>query len=146
MSEFYQPGEIVDITIKGARVKEVKGYGDGNGHCLKFEYALPSGDMMPDAVFIDADAVTVERGAPAEWPPQPGDEWAGPKGERWFAMKYYGDYDLPKDYEGCNSDGWRVVLMPMEIGPYGDSEMRPDDALRTRGPLTPVHREEGEPS
>ena len=127
----YQPGEVVDIAIKGARV----GHPAANGFLNVFV------DGVPHTIDL-VDAVTVERRAPADWPPRPGDIWAGPANERWFAVRYYGDFDDPKDFEGCNSDGWRVVLMPMQIGPYGDSEKEPDDALRTRGPLTLVHRED----
>lgn len=61
MSETYQHGELVNITIRGARVREVKYYGDGQGPCLKFEYATPNGQTMPDAVFYDQPAITVER-------------------------------------------------------------------------------------
>lgn len=126
----FQPNEIVDVVIKGVRVAEESPVGlvtivdEHGGH-----FAMP-----PQAA--------IERVAPAEWPPRPGDIWAGPQNERWFALKYYGDFDDPKDFKGCNSDGWRVVLMPMQIGPYGNSEKEPDDALRTRGPLTLVHRED----
>lgn len=61
MPDFYQHGELVNITIRGARVREVKSYGDGNGPCLKFEYAMPNGHMSPEAIFYDQPTITVER-------------------------------------------------------------------------------------
>lgn len=124
-----RPGEVVDVTIKGVRIARPR---SATSVTITDEHGTAY-QMPPQAA--------IERVAPAEWPPQAGDLWAGPKNERWFAAMYLGDPDDPKDWEGCNSEGWRVVLVPLEVGPYGGSEERPDDALRTRGPLTLVYRE-----
>ena len=68
MSEF-KPGEIVDITIKGARVV--------NWSPFIYELTVEHGaDANSDRTAFDLtrDQVTVERVAPAEWPPRPGDK------------------------------------------------------------------------
>lgn len=124
----FQSGEIVDITIKGVRM------GERSHIRVTIEDEVSLWVLPPQA--------EITRVAPAEWPPRPGDIWGGPENTRWFAAKYFGDFDDANDFAGCNGDGWRVDLVPMETGPYGDSQGRPDDVLRTHGPLALVHRED----
>lgn len=134
-----KPGEIVDITIKGVRVTEI--------------HQNPE-DLPEITVHLDCEIggcpiriphhwpmVTVQRIAPAEWPPQPGDLWRDGGGDGWFAQRYFADFDDPTDFEGCNRDGWRVVLVPFSGGPYGSSAGRPDEVNQAHGPLSLVHRE-----
>lgn len=133
MSIELQPGEVVDITIKGARIAAITDthlYAEsGNGETVRVSHSM--------------SGVSVERVAPAEWPPQPGDVWREdiPEGPvTWFAQRYHPDFDNPKDCEGCNNEGWRVVMVPLDGGPYGSSETRPEDLVR-RTRLVLVHRE-----
>lgn len=80
----FQPGEIVDVTIKGVRIAplatgEIRNIRivDGEGH----KFAVP-----PQAM--------IARIAPAEWPPQVRDLWQDGAGDLWFAFE---DYDQEND-------------------------------------------------
>lgn len=79
----YQHGEIVDITIRGARVDTCSHRGlfvtiPGADHSI----SLPTDtDGMP----VDAIDVTVTQ--PADGPARPGDIWRNASGVRWFAYK-----------------------------------------------------------
>jgi len=84
----FKPGDIVDITIEGARVRAIRGED------------------------------TVERVAPAEWPPRPGDVWLDAGGRAWTAL--------------------RGRMFPV-TSTRGESA---DAALAIYGPLTLVHRED----
>ncbi|WP_242890163.1 hypothetical protein [Actinomadura litoris] len=151
MSE-YQPGEIVDIHIKGARVVNSFGTSRGNVDGLIQDTGTVLVFAMDGALYKDTShtvnmgdpGVTVERVAPAEWPPRPRDVWGTDDGGRWFAARYMGDFDDSKDFEGCNSEGWRVVLIPLDVGPYGDArEGHPDEVRQLAGrPMFLVHRED----
>jgi hypothetical protein len=114
----FKPGEIVDITITGARVIGVDGNGIGD---LEVSYSTDLGTY--EAVFaIDTPAVNVARVAPAEWPPQVGDVWRDTRGEtHWVTgSKQYGAEHLySRDGKGH----------------------RPDVVNQRFGPLTLVHRE-----
>lgn len=112
MSEF-TPGDIVDITIKGARVHAwrpevseltVESKADANSDLTTYDYASAQ--------------VEVERVAPAEWPPRPGDVWLDAEGRAWTAL--------------------RGRMFPV-TSTHGESA---DAALATYGPLTLVHRED----
>jgi hypothetical protein len=125
MSHFLT-GEIVDITIKGARVIEVCRHGDGNGDDLRFTYEAKDGDQWPSAIWAQAPGVTVERVAPAEWPPRTGDLWRDANGMLYLGMQ--GD-------EWSNEDG--LVLVDIS------GEENRANSLLTREPgLTLVHRED----
>jgi hypothetical protein len=68
-----QPGEIVDITIKGVRMVDDTHVhvtiADEHGH----HYPMP-----PQAA--------IERVVPAAWPPRPGDLWRDRNGGLFFVM------------------------------------------------------------
>jgi hypothetical protein len=134
MSEF-KPGEIVDITIKGARV----GHESTDGFLGVFVNGVP---LTVDLV----DAVTVERVAPAEWPPRPGDLWKDRDGFLHFAASYSPDYDDAEDSRGIDAEGCRVVLLSQhsdESCTPGHDMHRPENVNQRSGPLTLVHREDG---
>lgn len=80
MSE-YTSGDVVDITIRGARVVEVCRHGDGNGDDLRFTYVAKDGEAWPSAVWANAPGVTVERTAA-----QPGDVFVDVDGDLWHAV------------------------------------------------------------
>lgn len=86
MSETFKAGELVDLTIRGAKV--VNSYpihADGKTDVIVLaEYG--QGDHRNVSVNLSAASVTVERVAPAEWPPQPGDLWRDKHDELWFAF------------------------------------------------------------
>lgn len=110
----YQPGEIVDITIRGARV----GHLAANGFLNVFVDGVP---LTVDLV----DAVTVERRAPAEWPPRPGDLWRDRNGDLWFAFRDHEIFLIPSYPTTASVDG-----------------RPPDDVMQKVGPLTLVHRDD----
>lgn len=118
MSE-YKPGEIVDITIKGARVRNQHD-GDDGLDVLTVIY----GQHNTVAHLSLDDSVTVERIAPAEWPPRPGDLWRDNGGELWFAVEIGG-----------------VALVPSYPVSSSRRGVVPDKVKDSVGPLTLVHRE-----
>lgn len=116
MSDF-KSGEVVDITIKGARVQSVS-----NDHWLAF-WITDRGTMH--SLDISAPGVTVERVAPAEWPPQAGDVWLDRAGEPWFA---FSDHD--------------VLLLPAFPVSTSRAGLLPRVVMEKVGPLTLVRRED----
>lgn len=116
----FKPGELVDVTIKGVRIHEANTDGavmiiaeDRNGVAAR--YAMP-----PQA--------GVERVAPAEWPPRPGDKWRDRHGSAWFA--FYG------------LEAREVFMIPADPvrGPLATPT--PATVLGKLSPLTLVHRED----
>lgn len=122
MSAPFQPGEIVDVVIKGVRVvpsalpmrdgRDLVSIRDEHGDC----YVMPS-------------QAAITRVAPAEWPPLPGDKWRDGEGRPWFAI----DVTDPVCHEEqfvalVNTFGARLT------NPYAD--------VVKYGPFTLVHREE----
>ncbi|MET8985934.1 phiSA1p31-related protein [Nonomuraea wenchangensis] len=139
MTSQYRHGEIVDITIR-ARVEEVCHHGFADGHELKFTYTAPSGTPFGNGVVYDAPSVTIVRVTPADGEPQPGDLWKDRDGQTWFCARHLPDFENKADLEGANEDGWRPVLVPINVGPYGSSPMRPEQVNREHGPLVLAHR------
>lgn len=130
----YISGEVVEITIKDARVIRKAGPGytafDIDGHKVTLMTDLPS--------------ISVKRTAPADFPPLPGDVWRDGDGLLCLAAVYTPDYDDREDSRGINDDGWRVVLIPASLDESckpGIALHRPEVVARKRGPLTLVHRE-----
>jgi hypothetical protein len=108
-----QPGELCDITIKGAR------YADDHGDVRGFD--LAGSDTR---VWIPrSPQVQVERRAPKEWPPQPDDVWLDVATSAWFAFR---------DPRG--------VLLMQSGDPNSDTRPTPDMVLSTAGPMTLVYR------
>jgi hypothetical protein len=135
----YRLGDIVDVTIRGARVQDYDVSGDGPDR-LMVTYGQPA---SMTTLFVNG--VTVERVAPAEWPPQPGDVWRDPHGYAWFAFSYCPDPDHTDAWavEAAKSTDFTVVaLQPQHGGPYGVAADFPDKVLRDAGPLTLAYRPE----
>lgn len=127
-------GDIVDFTVRGVRAASVNTM---SGRVITI--ADEHGTKYP----VPPQAA-VTHVAPAEWPPRPRDVWGTHDGNRWFAARYMADPDDPKDFEGCNSEGWRLVLIHLDVGPYGDArEGRPDEVRAQAGRMFLVHREDG---
>ncbi|HEY9476523.1 MAG TPA: hypothetical protein VIS06_22075 [Mycobacteriales bacterium] len=123
----FQPGEIVDITIKGARVESH----DGDGMIVNLGGTARI--TIPVVLPSDSATVTVEGVAPAEWPPQPGDLWRSADGRVWFAADR-------ADYNYDSAD--QIVMISEGAWRYGD-DRTPQDLNRNAGPLTLVRREGG---
>ncbi|WP_119728375.1 hypothetical protein [Thermomonospora amylolytica] len=112
----FQPGEIVNITIKGVRIARPR---SATAVTITDEHGVTY-QMPPQAA--------VEPVAPAEWPPQVGDVWRDHEGDLWFTQ------------ELLEENGSQVVFAPAQSGEYGHSDADPDDALRRYGPMTLVYR------
>jgi hypothetical protein len=116
----YGIGEIVDITITGARVKAVL-TGINTPVTLVIDGEVLGKDVVDFEVDTDAERVTITRLAPAEWPPQIGDLWRGKR--LWFTR----------------ADGYGN---PIFISGGNDPSRDVDSINQDEGPLTLVHREE----
>src|SRR5690606_24631915 len=108
-----KPGDIVDITIEGARVRAIRGE-DIVDH---LSYETQGGFVASVAL---TESVTVERVAPAEWPPRPGDVWLDAEGRAWTALM------------------GRMFPVTSTRGESADA------ALAIYGPLTLIYRDGGE--
>lgn len=133
MSEF-KPGEIVDITIKGARIEWANST-DMNVWAVD-EVDPDTGVNLGEQITIShtAENITVERVAPAEWPPRPGDLWRDHDGDVWFCRAWQAE------------DKWRTGLVcarrvPGKSAILGGS-MSAAQVQDRHGPLTFVHRED----
>lgn len=121
MSAPFQPGEIVDVVIKGVRVRHEDADGVVTVLAENPLGAVTWYEMPPQAA--------ITRVAPAEWPPLPGDKWRDGEGRPWFAI----DVTDPVCHEEqfvalVNTFGARLT------NPYAD--------VVKYGPFTLVHREE----
>lgn len=125
----FKPGEIVDIAIKGVRVTDSKhSEEDGPEITVLLDCEIGSGPIQMPAAW---PMVTVERVAPAEWPPRPGDLWRDQDGTVWFAadVRDIDETDVPK-----------IVM----VYPHEDHRLPPGKLNQQSGPLALVHREGGE--
>lgn len=123
----FQPGEIVDITIKGARVEHVTTEGFDGDATKVAQVVVYDADGRPYYITFPPswDTVAVERRAPAEWPPRAGDLWRDRAGEVWFAFR-----------------DRAVFLVPMYPVDISRSGLEPARVMRAVGPLKLMHRED----
>lgn len=120
MTADYRPGELVKVTIRG----RVHALANATGYVLALDYDTSDGIEHQMRIITDSPSVTVERVAPAEWPPRPGDLWRDRHGSVWFAFR--------------DPRGW--VLM--QAGdPTSDQKPQPETVITKHGPLELMHRE-----
>lgn len=74
----FGPGELVNVRADGARVM------DDTASWAAGQKVVRLGPVLVD--LTDA-TVVVERVAPKEWPPQPGDKWTDRDGHDWLAVR-----------------------------------------------------------
>ncbi|TDE20853.1 hypothetical protein E1295_47005 [Nonomuraea mesophila] len=123
MSRDPQVGDLVDITIKGARVTD----GVSHEHMQGRSFVARTVGHVGTYTFVvcpDVPAVAVqvvERAMPAKWPPCPGDIWRDKDNDLWFAHRERDDIVL------TNTEGWVTS---------------PTDVHSTWGPLALVRREQ----
>src|SRR5512138_3730309 len=94
-------GEQVNVTIRGARVEDLDCPGNDTFATLALgSYRVP--------IALHAPGVTVERAAPAEWPPQRRDRWkSDSSGWEWFAVESHsGAIRLVNEYGDSYEPGW----------------------------------------
>lgn len=87
---------------------------------------LPGGDRRDHVIDVGVEGQTIERVAPANWPPRPGDKWKDRFGGSWFAMVIEN----------------ALYLVPATPLPYNDARHEPQEALDRVGPFTLVHRDD----
>lgn len=122
----FKVGERVTVTIKG-RVTEVD-------DCLMLIEYASRGDLKAEAPIVpDAEAVTIERVAPAEWPPQHQDVWADRDGDHWYGVLVDNDTE---------SDGPYVELWCSRSSKNRGFNSDLDHLIQRHGPFALVHREE----
>jgi hypothetical protein len=124
----FLPGEHVRASID-ARVAAVGAEGHDGDVTATVQLAItgPDGREYVTTVPAGWSAVAIERTAPKEWPPRPGDLWRRDEySEVWFAV--FDNY------------GRKLVMLPSNPA-KGLTAYEPDKVL-ARGPLTLVHREE----
>jgi hypothetical protein len=109
----YQRGELVNVTIDSVGIAE-----DTDGAVTIED---DNGDHFP----LPPQA-KIERVAPAQYP-RPGEIWRDGAGGLWLAQRYYADFDDKQDRAGANDEGWRVVMVPLNGGPYGHAAGRVQD-------------------
>lgn len=118
VSQQFAEGELVTVQIRNARVVS---FHPGN-HAAVGEVTVAMGFHNIEAAVPLAYGVTLDRVAPAEWPPQLGDIWSDRDGTEWAAGA---------------SDGETVVMW--RIGGKG-AGVDALDVLQDRGPVRLVRR------
>lgn len=92
MSTEFTVGELVDITVKGARVTNtypVSRLNNDRYQMLVADYS--EGEARSIAVNLNASAVSVTRAAPPNWPPLVGDIWADQDDDEWIVTAPHDD-------------------------------------------------------
>lgn len=124
-------GELITVVIRGARVAR-----KDSTDCLWLDLGAKLFDgHKPEPVFIanglpgQTATVTVERVAPAEWPPQVGDIWADCDETEWCA--------ITNPSTGC-------VELQSTVGARG-WQRSPDKIAQAIGPMTLLRRRDWTP-
>lgn len=120
----FRVGELVDVTIRDARVERVHDDGlrlDVGGAGINIPVVLPSASA----------SITTERVAPADWPPITGDLWRDEQSSLWFIQN------------AESSSGFNLRAVPAFLGADDDTALTPAELLAACGPLVLVHREAG---
>jgi hypothetical protein len=126
----FQPGEVVDITITGARVVS-HDQPDDDPPTITFTVQNSTTPVTIPAP--SWNGIEVVPKAPAEWPPQPGDLWHDGADRLWFAFDAT-DYDADEKPKGVRLCGTSA---------YGDgAEQVPDNVNKLYGPMTLVRRDD----
>lgn len=136
----YQPGEIVDVTIRGARVDQYEVLSDlgTNENDEPREYLTVKCGEAGDEItlVVNTRGITVERVAPAEWPPQPGDVWKAKPSDVWGGGIYFA-----RDLSNLDNEPAGSVIRLVGASEYCDGTYDPADLAR-RHQLTLDYRPE----
>lgn len=120
----FQPGEIVDVRIRGVRI-----LGDADNGATG---AFGSG-AGADQFYIPPQAEITHR-APAEWPPRHRDLWQDGNGTLYFAYSAGVCEEQFGDLETDAPDA------PIRLVDDNGSHIEVEDALQTFGPLALIRR------
>ncbi len=135
----YEPGDIVNITNKGARVLWT-GVDPTIGRYINVEMEADGRDSIAGRVPLDATGVTVEHVTPAWFPPKPGQTCRDGDGDFWFTVLIDDDNFADEPYV-------RLRCSRRSKEATGPDSSKPDDVVREHGPLTLIHEPQpGEPS
>lgn len=115
----YRTGERVRVTIEGVVTGDVA----DSGTTLDLSYRLSPGDpetmlgamASPCQIYLDCPDVQIERLAPADGEPQPGQLWADATGEERYAYQRNGAVSL-LDERGVGVP-WQSVHRDPQLGP-----------------------------
>lgn len=134
-------GDIVDVTLKGVRVTHVEPARDGFSATVYVAIPRPDGgDYNTIALCALSPALTVttvERAAPADWPPRPGDLWRDGDLDLWFATTAH-------VYQHGPEGDFPAVPVVELVHAGGGPSRKPDEVNRECGPLELVHREQAD--
>lgn len=83
MSAAVQPGDFVNVTIRGVRINEQDAHG-----CVSVIAEADTGDLSS---YLMPPQAAVERIAPALWPPCQGDLWRDGRKRVWLAVQRPGE-------------------------------------------------------
>lgn len=116
----FEAGELVNVHINGVRYAA-----DDPGYGVRFDAADPdlSFWLKPGLPHV------IERVAPKEWPPQPGDIWADRDGADWVAR-----------IEPNRNDVYRTLLARVDASKGGRWGGEPADVAANHGPMTLAYR------
>lgn len=122
----YQPGETVDIVIRGARVLHC------DGGSLVYEYSEGARTDREEVQYEFA-AVEITRRVPAGGPPKAGELWQDNRGHRWLAVETSaGEVRL---HNGGSGTPWPVAQVHGEYGPiapvFREDELGKDEITPT---------------
>lgn len=140
-SQTFALGELVDITVRGVRV--VNSYPETrlteDGPATRSMLVVRHADHQGQSIAVDVTnpSVTVERVAPADWPPQPGDAWhvwrrysdgSDATRETWLAS-------VERDRDWRPGDEMPpIVLIPARRPNMAGGYIYPEDLLRIGQP------------
>lgn len=124
----FRSGELVDIAIRGVRIVSINTPYDDPA---SITVGLPNTDDRL-TLLVPWNGVTVERVAPAEWPPLPGDLWRDSDGGLWMMQRrvHIGEY----------GNRTERAMVAADADSYSSSELV-ERFLERHGPLELVHRE-----
>jgi hypothetical protein len=141
MSTEPKVGDIVDVTIKGARVHHQ--FVGGDHSYLSVVMPGPNcSEPCEQYLRLDSPAVTVvvtEPVVPAAWPPHLNDLWRDRDQNLWFAV-HVDDVD---SVDSAGRPGGPIIAL-VQAG-NGSCSSRPVEVNRECGPLQLVRREAGQP-
>lgn len=85
----FQLGEVVEVHIDLARVAHLYGEPGTDLSSIGLRMENPNAESSVTLVVpVGWPGVTINRTAPAEWPPAPGDVWQDSGGDWWFLQQF----------------------------------------------------------
>ena len=127
----YQRGETVRLIITAPVVHDPV-----DGPVVKLQSpASPAARTIP----LNLEGLKVVRVAPAQTP-RPGEIWSTADGGFWLATKYHADFDDPDDAQDTNKQGWKIVMVSVDGGEYGDTPGSPEEIHQRLGLVECLHR------